>query len=96
MKSRILSFLPGLTCMVSPVKQASCHIMKGPSSIHPLDTITDKHLASLPTLFQVNGTDILLTESDIDDYPGMWITGAGQGKISGTWSNYPDTEKLRW
>ncbi len=57
-----------------------------------LDTITDKHLASLPTLFQVKGTDILLTESDIDDYPGMWITGAGKGKISGTWPKCPYTE----
>lgn len=59
-----------------------------------LDTLTNKHLASLPTLFQVNGTDVLLTESDIDDYPGMWIVGSGSGKISGTWSKYPETEKL--
>jgi alpha-glucosidase len=59
-----------------------------------LDTLENKHLASLPTLFQVNGVDVLITESDIDDYPGMWITGAGQGKISGTWSRYPETEKL--
>ncbi len=58
-----------------------------------LDTIATKHLASLPALFQVNGTDILLTESDIDDYPGMWITGGGQDKISGIWSKYPETEK---
>jgi alpha-glucosidase len=61
---------------------------------YSLDTIAKKHLASLPTLFQVNGTDILITESDIDDYPGMWITGAGAGKISGIWSKYPETEKL--
>ena len=59
-----------------------------------LDTLVDKHLASLPTLFQVNGVDVLMTESDIDDYPGMWIAGAGSGKISGTWSRYPETEKL--
>lgn len=58
-----------------------------------LDTLSTSHLASLPALFQVNGTDILVTESDIADYPGMWITGGGQGKISGTWSKYPDTEK---
>ena len=59
-----------------------------------LDTITNKHLASLPTLFQVNGVDVLLTESDIEDYPGMWIVGGGSGKIEGTWSKYPETEKL--
>jgi alpha-glucosidase len=59
-----------------------------------LDTITGKHLASLPTLFQVNGVDVLVTESDIEDYPGMWVVGGGSGKISGTWSKYPDNEKL--
>jgi alpha-glucosidase len=59
-----------------------------------LDTIGNKHLASLPTLFQVNGVDVLVTESDIEDYPGMWIVGGGSGKISGIWSKYPETEKL--
>ena len=59
-----------------------------------LDTIGKKHLASLPTLFQVNGVNVLITESDIDDYPGMWLIGEGSGKISGTWSKYPDAEKL--
>jgi alpha-glucosidase len=60
-----------------------------------LDTIGKKHLASLPTLFQVNGTDVLITESGIEDYPGMWLTGAGSGKISAVWSKYPETEELR-
>jgi len=59
-----------------------------------LDTIGNRHLASLPTLFQVNGVDVLITESDIEDYPGMWLAGGGSGKISATWSKYPDTEKL--
>jgi alpha-glucosidase len=59
-----------------------------------IDTLVNKHLASLPTLFQVNGIDVLITESDIDDYPGMWLVGAGSGKISGTWSRYPDAEIL--
>jgi len=59
-----------------------------------LDTIGNKHLASLPTLFQVNGVNILITESDIEDYPGMWLIGAGSGKISATWSRFPDGEKL--
>ncbi|MGC1390601.1 MAG: glycoside hydrolase family 97 protein [Bacteroidales bacterium] len=59
-----------------------------------LDTIGNKHLASLPTLFQENGVDVLVTESDIEDYPGMWLAGAGSGKISGIWSKYPEVEKL--
>ena len=59
-----------------------------------LDTIQDKHLASLPALFQVRGINVLITESDIDDYPGMWLRGAGSGKIAATWPKYPEAEKL--
>jgi alpha-glucosidase len=59
-----------------------------------LDTITNNHLASLPVLFQTNGIDILLTESDIEDYAGMWVRGEGSGKINGTWPAYPAEEKL--
>lgn len=59
-----------------------------------LDTIKD-HLASLPTLFRVNNVNILLSESDIEDYPGMWLTGKGPGRISGIWSKYPDAEQLK-
>jgi len=63
-----------------------------PSSV---DTITSRHLASLPALFQAGGTNILITESDIEDYPGMWLRGAGNGKITGTWPQYPDNEMLK-
>ena len=55
-----------------------------------LDTIGENHLASLPTLFQANGINVLVTESDIEDYPGMWIRGGGAGKISGQWPQYPE------
>ncbi|MCJ7448323.1 MAG: glycoside hydrolase family 97 protein [Bacteroidales bacterium] len=60
-----------------------------------LDTISDKHLASLPTLFKINDVSVLLTESDIEDYPGMWLKGAGSGKLTGIYPQYPDAEELR-
>jgi alpha-glucosidase len=60
-----------------------------------LDTISNNHLASLPVLFQSNGINILLTESDIEDYAGMWIRGAGAGKIEGIWPAYPAEESLK-
>lgn len=59
-----------------------------------LDTIGSKHLASLPTLFKANGVNVLFTEADIEDYPGMWIRGAGSGRITGVQPRYPDAEKL--
>jgi alpha-glucosidase len=58
-----------------------------------LDTIGEKHLASLPALFVANGVNVLLTESDIEDYPGMWVKGGGSGKIAGLQPQYPDAEK---
>lgn len=60
-----------------------------------LDTINSKHLASLPALFKANGVNVLLTESDINDYPGMWLRGGGSGKLTGTWPKYPDNEVLK-
>jgi alpha-glucosidase len=59
-----------------------------------LDTIATRHLASLPALFTSNGINVLLTEADIEDYPGMWIRGDGQGKLKGVHPGYPDSEKL--
>ncbi len=59
-----------------------------------LDTLGSQHLASLPSLFISEGVNILVTESDIIDYPGMWLRGAGGGKLEGVWPQYPETEKL--
>jgi len=59
-----------------------------------LDTIESRHLASLPTLFKANGVNVLFTEADIEDYPGMWIRGAGSGRITGVQPGYPEAEKL--
>lgn len=59
-----------------------------------LDTIGNKHLASLPVLFQTGGVNVLITEAGIEDYPGMWLRGAGEGKLSAVWPPYPETEKL--
>jgi alpha-glucosidase len=60
-----------------------------------LDTIVQKHLASLPALFRTNETDVLVTESDIEDYPGMWLRGAGSGKLTGVHPPYPETEEAK-
>jgi alpha-glucosidase len=59
-----------------------------------LDTIGENHLASLPALFRTSGVNVLVTESDIEDYPGMWIRGEGSGKIKGQWPHYPKSEQL--
>ena len=59
------------------------------------DTLKENHLASLPVLFTSNGINVLLTESDIEDYPGMWLRGAGSGKLTAVYPQYPETEQLK-
>jgi len=59
------------------------------------DTLKEKHLASLPVLFNANGINVLLTESDIEDYPGLWLRGAGAGKFTGVHPLYPEAEQLK-
>ncbi|MBN1388441.1 MAG: glycoside hydrolase family 97 protein [Bacteroidales bacterium] len=59
-----------------------------------LDTINEKHLASLPVLFKSNGVNILATESALEDYPGMWLMGNGSNALKGVYPYYPDEERL--
>jgi len=59
-----------------------------------LDTIGEKHLASLPVLFNTEGINVLATEADVEDYAGLWLRGADKGRMHGIQPQYPETEKL--
>ncbi len=59
-----------------------------------LDTISGRNLASLPVLFRAGGVNVLLSESSIEEYPGMWLKGAGPNRLAGVWPQYPSEEKL--
>jgi alpha-glucosidase len=41
-----------------------------------LDNITTKQFASLPLLVDVSGTKVVITETGLRDYPGMWLKGS--------------------
>ncbi len=60
-----------------------------------LDTISNRHLASLPVLFRPGNVNVLITESAIEEYPGMWLRGAGNGKLTAVWPAYPKEEVLK-
>ncbi|WP_224070371.1 glycoside hydrolase family 97 protein [Arachidicoccus terrestris] len=59
-----------------------------------LDTMAADKLASLPALFQIDGTQILVTESDLFDYAGMWIRNGAQGNIHAVFPHYPKELKI--
>jgi alpha-glucosidase len=58
-----------------------------------MDTVDEGDLASLPVLFTTGGINVLLAEADIRDYPGMWVTGNGNGGVTAVFPAYPAAVK---
>jgi alpha-glucosidase len=62
----------------------------------PLKTITPATLASLPGVVVSNGgIKIAIAESDVEDYPGLWLRGTNQNALAATFPPYPLKEELR-
>lgn len=59
----------------------------------PVAEIAKDQLASLPSLFSAGGVKILLTESDLEDYPGMWLKGNGTD-LEAVFPAYPAKTQL--
>ncbi|MGN6400001.1 MAG: glycoside hydrolase family 97 protein [Flavisolibacter sp.] len=59
----------------------------------PVDS-TENKLASLPALVNINGTKLLITESDLFDYAGLWLRGAKNGLLQGVFPHYPKEKKI--
>ncbi len=58
--------------------------------------VKNDELASLPTLFEKSsGEKIILMESDLYDYPGMWIRKKDTTSVVATFPAYPTIEKSR-
>ena len=58
-----------------------------------LGDLTAENLASLPLLVVTeNGTNIVLTESALEDYPGMWVRGESGNALKGVFPGYPVDE----
>ena len=51
-------------------------------------------MASLPVLFEAGGVKLLLTESGLFNYAGMWVVGDGQGSIRAVFPHYPKEKKV--
>src|SRR5215467_6712865 len=61
----------------------------------PLKSVTSDMIASIPAV--VDGRDgikIAICESDVEDYPGMWLRGAGSNGLSATFPPYPLKQEL--
>ena len=60
-----------------------------------LSSIAARDLASLPAVVTFpDGTDVAIVESDLDEYPGLWLRGTGGPGLTATFPAYPRKEKL--
>ena len=57
-----------------------------------ISNISDGKLCNLPFLImKENGQRLLIAESDLTSYPGLWVQGTGKKKIIFTHPKYPET-----
>lgn len=62
----------------------------------PLPDITQSSLASIPVIVDANGAaKLMLTDADVNDYPGLWFHGNGNNSLSATFPAYPLAEELK-
>ena len=62
----------------------------------PLKQISSKDLASLPAVVVTNNNvKIAIAESDIEDYPGLWLRGANSNALEAVFPPFPLKEALR-
>ena len=57
--------------------------------------VSKDNLASLPALVNHSGTNILISEADLFDYPGMWLTGAGNNQLAAVFPHHAAKEKVQ-
>jgi alpha-glucosidase len=56
----------------------------------PIGALPKKTFGQLPALVQTEaGPKVLITESDLEAYPGLWIRGHGRSGIKGMFAGYP-------
>ncbi|MFC1793910.1 glycoside hydrolase family 97 protein [Planctomycetota bacterium] len=61
-----------------------------------LGTISDKMMCSLPALVEVsNGPKVLITESDLEDYPGLYLRGNSNESLYGKFPAFALADKAQ-
>lgn len=60
-----------------------------------LSEIAPEFLATLPAVVDAGGgAKVAIAESDVDDYPGLWLHGTGGNGLAATFPPYPLKESL--
>lgn len=66
-----------------------------PYQVKPLDSVTKNNLCFTPVLIASAGNPkIVVTDADIEDYPGMFVTGKSSNVLRAEFAPYPLEEML--
>lgn len=60
----------------------------------PLAEIPPAAIASLPAVVDADGIKVAIAESDVEDYPGLWLRGTGGAALEAVFPPYPLKESL--
>ena len=60
----------------------------------PLKQISPAKFATLPAVVDAGGAKIAIAESDVEEYPGLWLRGTGDNALSSIFEHYPLKEQL--
>lgn len=60
-----------------------------------LDELGEKKLACLPVLFETNGVKVLITESNLLNYAGMWLESTEEGIMKAVFPEYAKEKEVR-
>ena len=59
-----------------------------------MSAIAAATLGSMPAVVDVGGVKVAIAESDVEDYPGLWLRGTGGNALTATFPPYPLKETL--
>jgi alpha-glucosidase len=59
-----------------------------------LKELSPEAFATTPAVVDADGVKIAIADSDIEDYPGLWLKGTGGNSLVGTFPPYPLEETL--
>lgn len=66
-----------------------------PYTIAPLNSLSKGVLGFAPVLLQGERVKLLITESDLHEYPGMFLSATGSSALQGAFAGYPEKEEIR-
>ena len=87
---------PGTVYWPEVQKRDDCDIyhtsFEEPYKTLPIQEVKSTSLAFSPVLVDAGEAKVLLTESDLIDYPGMFLRGTNSKQLTGIFAAYPDQE----